>query len=78
MSRFHRWYCRCEGWRERLDQMILSWSLDGVELGEEVLEIGLGPDLTTDWLRARSKHITCIEMDVALASSSSVVWLIPM
>jgi len=58
--------------------MILSWSLDGVELGEEVLEIGLGPDLTTDWLRARSKHITCIEMDVALASSSSVVWLIPM
>lgn len=69
MNRFHRWYCRSGGWRKRLDQTILPWSLDGVELGDKVLEVGPGPGLTTDWLRARSKHITCVEMDSALASS---------
>ena len=69
MNRFHRWYCRSAGWRKRLDHTILPWSLDGVELGDEVLEVGPGPGLTTDWLRVRSKHLTCVEMDFALARS---------
>ncbi|HEV2400841.1 MAG TPA: class I SAM-dependent methyltransferase [Candidatus Sulfotelmatobacter sp.] len=38
-------------------------------MGDEVLEVGPGPGLTTDWLRCRSKSITCIEVDPSLANS---------
>lgn len=69
MNRLHRWYCRSSQWRRTLDQTILPWSLQGVELGNEVLEVGPGPGLTTDWLRSRAKHVTCVEMDFALANS---------
>lgn len=69
MNRLHRWYCRSSQWKRTLDNNILPWALSGVELGEEVLEVGPGPGLTTDWLQPRVKWLTCIEMDFALASS---------
>jgi ubiquinone/menaquinone biosynthesis C-methylase UbiE len=40
-----------------------------VDLHEEVLEIGPGPGLTTDWLRPQCRHITCLELDLNLARS---------
>lgn len=69
MNRLHRWYCRSSQWKQKLDAEILPWALNGVDLGDEVLEVGPGPGLTTDWLRHRWKSITCIEVDPALASS---------
>lgn len=69
MNRLHHWYCRSTQWKQKLDNEILPWALSGVELGDEVLEVGPGPGLTTDWLRCRSKSITCIEVDPSLASS---------
>lgn len=71
MNRFHRWYCQSSQWKRKLDQTILPWALSGIELGDEVLEVGPGPGLTTDWLRLLSKQITCIETDFALARSLS-------
>jgi ubiquinone/menaquinone biosynthesis C-methylase UbiE len=67
MNRFHRWYCRSSQWRRKLDQTILPWALSGIELGDQLLEVGPGPGLTTDWLRLRSKQVTCVEMDFILA-----------
>lgn len=49
----------------------MPWSLNGVDLGDEVLEIGPGPGLTTDWLRHRYRNITCLEVDPRLALSLS-------
>ena len=69
MNRLHHWYCQSSGWKHQLENEILPWSLDGVDLGEEVLELGPGPGLTTDWLRQRCKHITCLELDPTLAHS---------
>lgn len=46
---------------------ILPWSLDGVDLRGEVLELGPGPGLTTDWLRRHCGPITCLELDPNLA-----------
>lgn len=69
MNLLHRWYCRSSQWKRTLHNNILPWALNGVELGEEVLEVGPGPGLTTDWLQPRVKRLTCIEMDSALASS---------
>ena len=69
MNRLHRWYCQSNRWRHRLDTEILPWSLKGVDLGGEVLELGPGPGLTTDWLRQHCGHITCLELDPNLARS---------
>jgi len=71
MNRFHRWYCQSRPWRCKLDQTILPWALSGIELGDELLEVGPGPGLTTDWLRLRSKQVTCVEIDFVLARSLS-------
>jgi len=71
MNRLHHWYCRSERWKRRLEQEILPWSLDGVDLGGEVLELGPGPGLTTDWLRYNCRHVTCLELDANLARSLS-------
>ncbi len=67
MNRLHRWYCRSSRWKKKLAIEILPWSLNGVELGGDVLEIGPGPGLTTDWLRSHCRSLTCIEMDRGLA-----------
>jgi ubiquinone/menaquinone biosynthesis C-methylase UbiE len=43
--------------------------LSGVDLGDNVLEVGPGPGLTTDLLRQKFAHVTAIEIDRALAGS---------
>jgi SAM-dependent methyltransferase len=67
MNRLHRWYCRSGRWKQKLEAEILPWSLKGVELGDDVLEIGPGPGLTTDWLQHRCTRLTCLEVDRGLA-----------
>lgn len=69
MNRLHRWYCRSEHWRRTTHGRILPWALDGIELGNTVLEVGPGPGLTTDWLRDRVKNLECLEKDATLADS---------
>ena len=49
--------------RERL----LPDALDGVELGDNVLELGPGPGLTTQALAPMTQHLTAIEIDPELA-----------
>ena len=71
MNRLHQWYCQTKIWKQKLERDILPWSLNGVDLGDEVLEIGPGPGLTTDWLRHRYRDITCLEVDPRLALSLS-------
>ena len=67
MNRIHRWYCRSSRWKKKVETEILPWALSGAELGNDVLEIGPGPGLTTDWLRGRCERLTCIEIDRDLA-----------
>lgn len=69
MNRLHRWYCRSSFWKQRVEQDILPWSLSGVDLGNEVLEVGPGLGLTTDWLRHQCENIACLEIDPILAGS---------
>ena len=67
MNFIHRWLCRSAGWQKVLDERILPWVLAGVDLGDEVLEVGPGPGLTTDILRPRVSRLTAIEIDPRLA-----------
>ena len=69
MNRLHRWYCRSSPWKKKLETEILPWALKDVELEDDVLEIGPGPGLTTDWLRDRCSRLSCLEVDQDLASS---------
>jgi SAM-dependent methyltransferase len=67
MNLFHRWYCRSSFWKKTLNEKILPWALNEVNLGNDLLEVGPGPGLTTEVLRHRSAHLTAIEIDPRLA-----------
>jgi ubiquinone/menaquinone biosynthesis C-methylase UbiE len=69
MNRIHHWLCASNSWRETLRNDVMPWALRGVDLGENVLEIGPGPGLTTDFLRERIARITSLEIDPGLANS---------
>jgi len=68
MNRLHRWYCRSDAWAATVRDQ-LPWVLRGVELGDEVLEVGPGPGLTTDLLRKIASRVTAIEIDPRLAEA---------
>lgn len=68
MNIIHRWLCSSAFWRRSLEQSLLPWVLEGVDLGNDLLEIGPGPGLTTDWLRQRVTNLTALEIDPHLAS----------
>ncbi len=69
MNRIHRWLCRSAKWRKTVENRILPWVLNGLDLGSNVLEVGPGPGITTDLLRRRIDHITAVEVDPTLAQS---------
>jgi SAM-dependent methyltransferase len=68
MNRVHRWLCRSDWWKQALHENLLPWALQGIELGDDLLEVGPGPGLTTDFLRERVPQVTSIEIDHRLAS----------
>jgi ubiquinone/menaquinone biosynthesis C-methylase UbiE len=63
MNFIHRRLCRSSRWGAVLKQFVLPWVLDGEDLGENVLEVGPGPGLTTDLLRSKFSRLTAIEID---------------
>jgi len=67
VNRFHRWYCRSARWRRTVEDQLLPWVLRGVDLGDEVLEVGPGPGLTTRVLARTLPHLTAVEIDARLA-----------
>jgi SAM-dependent methyltransferase len=48
---------------------MLPWVLQGVDLGDDVLEIGPGPGVTTDLLRGLIRRLTALEVDAGAASA---------
>jgi ubiquinone/menaquinone biosynthesis C-methylase UbiE len=46
---------------------MLPWALKDLDMGQNLLEVGPGPGLTTDLLRMRFDRITALEVDPALA-----------
>ena len=69
MNFLHRWFCSSSPWKETVERFIIPWVLDGIELGSESLEVGPGYGATTDVLRTRAAHLTCVEIDKRLADS---------
>ena len=67
MNRAHLKFCSSPEWARLVEDELLPWVLDGRELGDELLEVGPGPGLTTDVLRRRAARVTAVELDLALA-----------
>jgi len=49
----------------------MPWVLASAELGDDPLEIGPGPGLTTEILRTRVPRLTAVEIDPALARTAA-------
>lgn len=58
-------------WAERLKTELLPWVDSVGDLGDNVIEIGPGPGLTTDLVRGRVSSLTAIEFDADLAAALS-------
>lgn len=71
MNETHLKLCSSAEWAHAVQQWIVPWVLDGIDLGDDVLEVGPGPGLTTDVLRGIVPRLTAVEIDRALADSLS-------
>jgi ubiquinone/menaquinone biosynthesis C-methylase UbiE len=65
----HLDFCASDEWADGLRQWIIPGALDGVDLGDDVLEVGPGPGRTTDLLREMVPRLTAVEVDDALAAA---------
>lgn len=69
MNEVHLELCASEAWRDALRDLILPYALAGAQLGDDVLEVGPGPGMATDLLRADLPKLTAVEIDAELASA---------
>jgi ubiquinone/menaquinone biosynthesis C-methylase UbiE len=69
VNREHLDLCSSPEWRQILSEHVFPFALAGAELGDDVLEIGAGPGMTTDLLRVDVAHLTAVELDSGLAAA---------
>lgn len=69
MNAAHLELCSSPEWAEAVERWIVPWVLESADLGDDVLEIGPGPGLTTDVLRRRVARLTAVEVDPELAAA---------
>ena len=70
MNIVHRWYCKSDMWAKQLTKG-LAYATEGLDLGDNLLEIGPGPGVATAWFKERVAHVTAVEIDHKLAHSLS-------
>jgi SAM-dependent methyltransferase len=68
VNRSHLEYLASPAWADALRGDLLPWLESSAELGDDVLEIGPGPGLTTDLLRVLTARLTAAEIDPTLAA----------
>jgi SAM-dependent methyltransferase len=67
VNRLHHWYCNREAWKQHVREDLVPVALDGVDLGDAVLEVGPGFGPATEVLAARGGRLTALELDPGLA-----------
>jgi hypothetical protein len=71
MNRWHRRFCASAAWAGFVGASLVPAVLSGLNLGDDVLEIGPGPGLTTEALVPQVRRLTVIEIDEVLSSTLS-------
>jgi len=67
MNEGHLQFLASPEWARMLQTDLLPWLVGVADLGDDVLEVGPGPGITTDLLRERTTRVTAIEVDSQLA-----------
>ena len=67
MNLIHSWICSSEGWKRKVADQVVPWTLEGLELRGKILEIGPGYGATTEVLRTRVEQLVCVEVNPRLA-----------
>jgi SAM-dependent methyltransferase len=62
MNIAHNVICSSDRWARRVERELVPWGLDGVELGDDVLEIGPGFGATTKLLAQRTPQLSVLEL----------------
>jgi SAM-dependent methyltransferase len=65
----HLQFLASPDWSRMLETELLPWIEAVGDLGDDILEIGPGPGLTTDLLRQRVRRLTAVEIDPSLGES---------
>jgi ubiquinone/menaquinone biosynthesis C-methylase UbiE len=65
----HLEFCASPVWAEIIEQEVLPWAVGERDLGDDALEVGAGPGLTTDVLRRQVGRLTAVEIDPDLAEA---------
>jgi len=68
VNEVHLQLCGGDEWAEAVERYIIPWALEGIELGDDVLEMGPGPGRTTDVLLRLTPRLTAAEVDADLAA----------
>jgi ubiquinone/menaquinone biosynthesis C-methylase UbiE len=63
VNAIHNRLCSSGWWARRVEDKLVPWGLAGVELGDDVLEVGPGFGATTRLLRRRLDRLTALELD---------------
>ena len=69
MNRLHHWYCNRDAWKRHVREDLVPPAIEGLELGDDVLEVGPGFGPATEVLSARAGRLTALEIDPGLAGS---------
>jgi len=69
MNERHLQLCASAEWAETVRSEILPWALGVRDLGDDVLEVGPGPGMTTDVLRRTVARLTAVDVDEQLAAT---------
>ena len=65
MNRMHNIVCSSGWWSRRAEYELVPFGVDGVDLGDDVLEIGPGFGATTRVLAERTARLSVLELDPA-------------
>jgi SAM-dependent methyltransferase len=69
MNEVHLQLCSSAEWGDYVEQEMLPWVLGDRSLGDDVLEVGPGPGLTTNILSRLVPRLTAAEIDEELAAA---------
>jgi SAM-dependent methyltransferase len=69
VNKKHLELCSSAEWGDAVRRWIIPWVLDGLDLGDDVLEVGPGPGRTTEVLAEMVSRLTAVEVDADLAAA---------
>jgi SAM-dependent methyltransferase len=69
VNRAHHWYCARESWKRHVRDELVPPALEGLDLGDAVLEVGPGFGPATELLAGMGGRLTALEIDPGLASA---------